>query len=160
MIIIVILSTDMRIHSLFSRLAIFDKQTGYSSPLYPKAVEQGDARQFNAEWSAQYLVAQGVPREKILIGLEGLGHTFQLNDSRVHDFAAPVVGVGYGGGWMTFVDFCALVKSVGSHWDDEAKVNYTYYRDQWTNVGDVRGAEEKALFVTANGYGGAFSFVS
>jgi chitinase len=141
-------------------LAIYDKQTGYSSPIYPKSVEKDDARQYNTEWSAAYLVEQGVPREKILIGLEGLGHTFQLNDSRIHDFAAPAAGPGYGGGWMTFVEFCALIQSVGSHWDDEAKVNYTYYNDQWTNVGDVRAAAEKALFVKANGYGGAFTFVS
>lgn len=101
-----------------------------------------------------------MPREKILIGLEGLGHTFQLSDPNVHDFAAPVVGTGYGSGWMTFIEFCLLVKTAGSHWDDEAKVNYTYHGDQWTNVGDVRSAAEKALFVKANGYGGAFSFVS
>ena len=141
-------------------LAIYDKQTGYSSPIYAKGVETGDARQYNAEWSAAYLVQLGVPRSKILIGLEGLGHTFQLNDSRVHEFAAPVLGAGYGAGWMTFVEFCLLVQSVGSHWDDEAKVNYTYYNDQWTNVGDVRAADEKARFVKANGYGGAFTFVS
>lgn len=103
---------------------------------------------------------QGVPKAKILIGFEGLGHTFQLKDPNVHDFAAPVLGAGYGGGWMTFLDFCAIIRTVGSHWDDEAKVNYTYYRDQWANVGDVRGAEEKAKFIIANGYGGAFSFVS
>jgi chitinase len=123
-------------------------------------VETDEARYSNTEWSAAYLVERGVPREKILIGLEGLGHTFQLNDSSVHDFAAPVIGTGYGNGWMTFVDFCLLVKTAGSHWDDEAKVNYTYHDDQWTNVGDVRAAAEKALFVRAKGYGGAFSFVS
>ena len=146
--------------NLRSYLAIYDKQTGYSSPIYAKSVETGEARYFNTEWSAAYLVELGVPREKILIGLEGLGHTFQLMNSTIHDFAAPVVGTGYGGGWMTFVEFCLLIKSAGSHWDDEAKVNYTYYKDQWTNVGDVRAAAEKALFVKANGYGGAFTFVS
>ena len=114
----------------------------------------------NTQWSAAYLVEQGVPKEKILIGLEGLGHTFQLNDSRQHDFGAPVLGVGYGSGWMTFVEFCSLVSAVGSHWDDEAKVNFTFYKDQWTNVGDVRAAKEKAQFVISNNYGGAFSFVS
>ncbi|CAF1450820.1 unnamed protein product [Adineta ricciae] len=138
--------------------SIYDKQTGYSSPIYAKSVETGEARYFNTEWSAAYLVELGVPREKILIGLEGLGHTFQLMNSTIHDFAAPVVGTGYGGGWMTFVEFCLLIKSAGSHWDDEAKVNYTFYKDQWTNVGDVRAAAEKALFVKANGYGGAFTF--
>ncbi|CAF1269058.1 unnamed protein product [Adineta steineri] len=138
--------------------SIYDKQTGYSSPIYPKNSEVGDARYYNTEWSAAYLVEQGVPRKKILIGLEGLGHTFQLNNSNIHDFAAPVIGPGYGGGWMTFIEFCLLVRTAGSHWDDEAKVNYTYYKDQWTNVGDVRAAEEKALFIKANGYGGAFTF--
>jgi hypothetical protein len=83
-----------------------------------------------------------------------------LNNANVHDFAAPVLGPGYAGGWMTFIEFCALVKNVGSYWDDEAKVNYTYYHDQWTNVGDVRAAEAKALFVIENGYAGAFTFVS
>jgi len=149
----------LEIFNLDFILAIYDKQTGYSSPIYPKNVEQGDARQYNTEWSASYLVEQGVPRKKILIGLEGLGHTFQLNDTRIHDFAAPVKGTGYGGGWMTFIEFCLLVKTAGSYWDDEAKVNYTYYNDQWTNVGDVRAAGEKALFVKANNYGGAFTFV-
>ncbi|CAF3477114.1 unnamed protein product [Rotaria socialis] len=138
--------------------SIYDKQTGYSSPLYPKSIETDEARQYNTEWSAAYLVEQGVPRNKILIGLEGLGHTFQLNDSNIHDFAAPVVGIGYGGGWMTFIEYCLLVKTAGSNWDDEAKVNYTFYNDQWTNVGDVRAAAEKALFVKANSYGGAFTF--
>jgi hypothetical protein len=88
--------------------AIYDKQTGYSSSIYSKSIEQGEARYYNTEWSAAYLVEQGVLRNKILIGLEGLGHTF----------------------------------------------------DQWTNVGDVRAAEEKALFAKKNGYGGAFTFVS
>ncbi|CAF4261218.1 unnamed protein product, partial [Rotaria magnacalcarata] len=90
--------------------SIYDKQTGFSSPLYPKSIETDEARQYNTEWSAAYLVKQGVPRNKILIGLEGLGHTFQLNDSNIHDFAAPVVGIGYGGGWMTFIEYCLLVK--------------------------------------------------
>ncbi|UJR09910.1 hypothetical protein I4U23_014132 [Adineta vaga] len=137
---------------------IYDKQTGYSSPIYPKSVETGDARYYNTEWSAMYLVEQGVPRNKILIGFEGLGHTFQLNNSDNHDFAAPVVGPGYGSGWMTFIEFCLIVKTAGSHWDDEAKVNYTYYKDQWTNVGDVRAAVEKVLFTKAHDYGGVFSF--
>ena len=153
----------MKIHQKKTRsffLAIYDKTTGYSSPIYPKSIEKGETRQYNTEWSAAYLVEQGVSREKLLIGLEGLGHTFQLNDSHIHDFGAPVIGVGYGDGWMTFIQYCLLIKIAGSHWDDEAKVNYTYYNDQWTNVGDVRAAAEKALFVKANGYGGAFTFVS
>lgn len=141
-------------------LAYTDKTTGFSSPIYPKSVEQGDARQYNTNWTASYLVEQGVPREKILIGLEGLGHAFQLNDTRIHDFGAPVLGPGYGGGWMTLIEYCLLIKTAGSHWDDEAKVNYTYYNDQWVNVGDVRAAIEKTIFIKANSYGGAFTWVS
>ncbi|CAF1616509.1 unnamed protein product, partial [Didymodactylos carnosus] len=93
------------------------------------------------------------------IGLEGLGHTFQLKDPLVSDFQAPVLGVGYGSGWITFIDYCLLTRTAGSHWDDEAKVNFTFIRDQWANCGDVRGAMEKVLFVKQNGYGGAFSWL-
>ncbi len=46
-------------------------------------------------WAANYWVAKGCPKEKLMIGMPGYGRTFTLLDSQQNDLDAPCKVNGY-----------------------------------------------------------------
>lgn len=125
---------------------IYKNYTAYASPLYQRPEEKGYDTTLNTNFTVHYLIENNVPRNKIVLGLNAGGHTFQLKDPNQHGFHAPVLGTGYSGGWSLYPQLCQFIKTgngIGVY-DEIAEVLYGYYDDQWSNTGDVRSAIAKA----------------
>lgn len=140
---------------------IWNTYTAYASPLYARPEETGYDLTLNTNFTINYLIEQKVPREKIVVGLNAGGHTFQLADPvNHHDFHAPVSGVGYASGWSLYPQLCQLIKTKGGVgvYDDIAQVLYAYYDDQWANTGDVQSAIAKSVWVKENRLAGVFTW--
>lgn len=139
---------------------IYNTYTAYASPLYPRPDETGYDLTLNTNFTIHYLIEQNVPRDKIVVGLNAGGHTFQLADPfNKHDFHAPVKGVGYANGWSLYPQLCELIRNGGvGVYDEIAEVFYAYYDDQWANTGDVRSATAKALWAKEMGLAGVFTW--
>ena len=140
---------------------IYNTYTAYASPLFARPDEEGYDATLNSNFTISYLLEQNVPKEKIVLGLNAGGHTFQLADaSNYHDFHAPVLGVGFGSGWALYPQLCRLIKTNNGVrvYDEIAEVLYGYYDDQWANTGDVRSAIAKAKWAKKMGLAGVFTW--
>jgi chitinase len=140
---------------------IYNTYTAYASPLYARPDEIGHDRTLNTNFSVNYLLENNVPANKIVVGLNAGGHTYQLAAPMLeHGFHAPVLGVGYAQGWSLYPQLCELMSMPGgtSVYDDVAEVLYAYYDDQWANTGDVRSATAKARWVKKMGLAGVFTW--
>ncbi len=59
---------------------IYNTKTAYGSPLYGRPEETGYDATLNSNYTINYLIDNKVPRNKIVLGLNAGGHTFQLVD--------------------------------------------------------------------------------
>lgn len=50
--------------------------TGFNSPLYKQADENGYFATLNTNWTVSYWESKGMPKEKIVVGLPTYGHSF------------------------------------------------------------------------------------
>lgn len=140
---------------------IYNTYTAYASPLFARPEETGYDATLNSNFTISYLIENNVPRSKIVLGLNAGGHTFQLkNPLSEHDFHAPVLGVGYAGGWSLYPQLCEVYRTKNgvAVYDEIAEVLYAYYDDQWTNTGDVRSAQAKSKWAKKMGLAGVFTW--
>jgi chitinase len=138
---------------------IYNNYTAYASPLFARPEETGYDATLNTNYTINYLIDNNVPREKIVLGLNAGGHTFQLSDPQnKHDFHAPVLGVGYSSGWSTYPQLCEFIKNGKGVYDKTAEVLYAYYDDQWSNTGDVRSALAKSIYAKKMNLAGVFTW--
>ena len=140
---------------------IWNTYTAYASPLFARPEEKGYDATLNSNFTINYLLQQNVPREKIVLGLNAGGHTFQLVDPiNMHGFHAPVLGVGYSSGWSLYPQLCEMVRTKNgvSVYDEVAEVLYGYYDDQWSNTGDVRSAKAKSKWAKQMKLAGVFTW--
>jgi chitinase len=141
---------------------IYNTYTAYSSPLFARPEETGTDLYLNSNFTINYLIDEyQVPRNKIVLGLNAGGHTFQLKSpGESNGFHASVWGVGYGSGWSRYSDLCKLMRTEGGVgvYDGIAQVLYAHYADQWANTGDVRGARVKSRWAKRMGLAGVFTW--
>ena len=139
---------------------IYNTYTAYASPLFARPEETGYDATLNSNFSITYLLENKVPAEKIVLGLNAGGHTFQLKNVNENGFHAPVLGVGYTKGWSLYPQMCQIFNTPNgvAVYDEIAEVLYAYYDDQWTNTGDVRSARAKAKWAKKMGLAGVFTW--
>jgi len=51
--------------------------TGLNSPLFNAPIDKEYFSQLNTNWTAQYWMKNGMPQQKIVIGIPTYGHTFK-----------------------------------------------------------------------------------
>ncbi|GLV44511.1 Chitinase 10 [Carabus blaptoides fortunei] len=144
----------------------WERRTGHVSPLYHR---QGDKYpQYNTNFTMEYLVAHGAPRDKLLLGVPFYGQSFTLPTRDGNpDQGTPSSGPGEAGefskqpGMLAYYEICNRVRS--QRWmvtRDPQKVTgpYAYYGDQWVGFEDAESVADKAKYITSNGYGGAVAW--
>jgi chitinase len=52
----------------------------YNAPLYARKTEIGDASYLNIDWAVNYWLNNGLPKEKLVLGLATYGRVFTLMD--------------------------------------------------------------------------------
>ncbi|XP_058456719.1 chitinase-3-like protein 1 [Malaya genurostris] len=118
----------------------WDNYCGLNSPLYRGSADNIDVQmQLNINASIHYWLSQGVPKEKVILGIPLYGRSFTLLDPSCNHIGAAVSGPGIAGqysrepGVIGFNEFCEKQKS--EQWDidfnEEQKGVYATKENQW-----------------------------
>ncbi|XP_017486088.1 PREDICTED: probable chitinase 3 [Rhagoletis zephyria] len=139
----------------------WDKQTGHVAPLY---YVDGDTNEyFNANFSINYWLEKGTPREKLIMGMPLYGQSFTLADVQQRGLNTKSTGPGQAGaftraaGFLAYYEICEKVNNGG--WsvirDAQGRIGpYAYNGNQWVSYDDVSDIRRKAQFVKSLGLGG------
>lgn len=114
--------------------------TGLNAPLYPNAVENGLLSTLNVNFSSEYWVENGMPREKIIVGIPTYGHSYTLDNSENHGLNAPSRGFGSLGtfGFVTYSTVCNfLTNSATRVFENSSKVPYAFRATDWISYDDI-----------------------
>ncbi|KAK0055983.1 chitinase, partial [Biomphalaria pfeifferi] len=81
----------------------WDNATGHVSPLYPpnQTVDETETY-YNLHFATNYWVNQGLPREKLVVGLITYGRSFTLESPNLSGLKAPVKGPGVAGEYTRY----------------------------------------------------------
>ncbi|CAK9822299.1 Acidic mammalian chitinase [Anthophora retusa] len=135
--------------------------TGLNAPLFPRAAESGYLSTLNINFSAQYWLSKGMPREKLIIGIPTYGHSYELDNPSNHGLLAPANGFGKLGhaGFTSYPEICEFLQNgAKTVFEEESKVPYAYKDKEWISYDDVTSVYYKATWVRANSFGGAMIF--
>ncbi|KAF2898205.1 hypothetical protein ILUMI_07967 [Ignelater luminosus] len=144
----------------------WERRTGHVSPLYHRP---GDTYpQYNTNFTMEYLVAHGAPREKLLVGVPFYGQTFSLaRQDGKYDQGVPAAGPGEAGeytkqpGMLAYYEICSRIRNnrwIVSRDNQGATGPYAYYGDQWAGYEDVQSIAEKTKYIKTRGFGGAIAW--
>ncbi|XP_071036118.1 probable chitinase 10 isoform X2 [Parasteatoda tepidariorum] len=140
----------------------WESQTGHNSPLYALSTESQWRKQLCMEFGVKLWEKMGAPKEKIIVGLATYGRSFSLQSPDKNGMNVPTSGGGKAGtfsreeGFLAYYEVCDFIKKGAKYvWDDEQKVPYAYYGDQWVGFDDEKSIRIKLNWIKDNGYGGA-----
>ena len=124
--------------------------TGLNSPLFPRSTENGYLATLNVNFSANYWISKGMPKEKIVIGIPTYGHSYKLDNPLNHDVQAPAKGIGNLGdnSFVLYTAICQFLQSgAQSTFLNDSRVPYAYKNDEWISYDDVTSVTEKVRLV-------------
>ncbi|KAL7190912.1 hypothetical protein ACSBR2_023061 [Camellia fascicularis] len=104
-------------------------------------------------------VENGVPPEKLVMGLPMYGRTWKLKDPNQNGIGAPANGTGPGYlGVMKYSDIVDfnLANHASVVFDEETVSTYSYAGTDWIGYDDMESISNKVNFARANGLGGYF----
>ncbi|CAG5126323.1 unnamed protein product [Candidula unifasciata] len=144
----------------------WEKITGHHSGLYrhrddPKT---GEKAQLYQEWSIDYWLDVGIPREKLIVGIPTYGMSFTLANPSNSEVHAPAVGGGRMGdytretGILAYYEICMNLRDKGwnSVWIEDQAAPYAVGGDQWVGYEDQKSIILKANNIKSRGLAGAF----
>nr|XP_023029162.1 probable chitinase 10 isoform X1 [Leptinotarsa decemlineata] len=142
----------------------WERQTGHVSPLYSSPEDKYP--QYNANFTMEYLVSSGAPREKLLLGIPFYGQSFSLSKKSTFSVGTSATGPGEAGeytkqpGMLAYFEICNRVKN--QKWivnkNSPAAGPFAYGSDQWVGYEDVDSVKKKASYIKSKGFGGAVAW--
>lgn len=143
----------------FEYRGYWDKRTGLGAPLYYTA---GDISPYmNVNFSVNYWLGAGAPREKLVLGMPMHGQTFTLADPSQASLGAPTQGPGSAGaytnspGIMAFYEICEMVHGEGWKVEKHSFGTTAQHNNQWVSYDDISDVQQKAQYIKDMGLGGA-----
>jgi len=140
----------------------WDQTTGHVAPLYVHPDDEDlDA---NLNFTISYLIEQGSPKDKLVVGMPLYGASFTLAHKDIHGLNAPKRRKGNAGnftreqGFLAYYDICSTIDR--EKWtvvqDVEGRMGpYAYHDTQWVSYDDVKMVQKKSEYVKDMGLGGA-----
>ncbi|XP_026668803.1 probable chitinase 10 isoform X2 [Ceratina calcarata] len=128
-----------------------DGKTGHVAPLYRQPGEQDEY--LNANFSITYWLEQGVPSNKLIMGVPTYGQSFTLRGKPEESLGADVSGPGHPGnftrsaGMLAFYEICDNVINKGWSAIKDPENLRANKGDQWVSYEDVSSIKRKAEFV-------------
>ncbi|RWS14084.1 chitinase-like protein 3 [Dinothrombium tinctorium] len=133
--------------------------TGHHSALFARNAQHGDFATLNAAWSTSFLISQGMPPEKILIGIPTFARTYNLAFPFTQGLDAPVTGNGLGGGRLNYTQVCKfLADGARSEYDSSSQVPYAFKNYDWIAYENEKSVSVKARWVAKSRLGGVMTF--
>lgn len=129
--------------------------TNHQSALYPP--EQGNA-DLSVISAVNYYLQQGVPSEKLVLGMPLYGRVFANANGLHSSYQGPGSGTTAEVGMRFFYDIKQnLLKTYQRHWDEVAEVPYLYnpYNKEFVTYDDEESLRKKSQFIKQMGLGGA-----
>ncbi|KAH7726121.1 CBN-CHT-1 protein [Aphelenchoides avenae] len=127
-------------------------QTGANAPLY-------DSSPLSVDGAMKAWTELGIPKNKLVMGLATYGRGWTAKGG----LGAPASGASRPtefireGGIASYYEICEMLSKGGKRtWDDKTKTPYLQSGDQWFTYDDEQSIKEKADYIKANGYRGAF----
>ncbi|XP_045475619.1 probable chitinase 10 [Harmonia axyridis] len=139
----------------------WDKKTGHVAPLYYHP--EDDVAYFNANYTINYWISEGVSRRKIVMGMPLYGQSFQLAKESENGLNAMAPGPGQAGqftranGFLAYYEICDNIKNKG--WtvvqDPKRRIGpYAYKGNQWVSFDDKEMIRLKSEFIRDMDLGG------
>ncbi|CAF1311435.1 unnamed protein product [Adineta steineri] len=140
----------------------WENSTGFHTALYARPEETDNAMALNQNWAVNYWIQQGMPKEKICMGLAMYGRTFKLVDSSQTGIGAPSSGPGDAGkytrekGFLAYYEICEKLKSSAwtSKYDDVQKSMYAYGDGMWVGYDNIDTLTIRANYIIGKDLGG------
>lgn len=143
----------------------FDPETDHHAPLKskPGTLDQEVAR-LNVDWTINYYIKKGTPREKIILGIPTYGRSFTLSEASNNGVNAVADGPGEPGpstrekGYLAFYEICQKVED--ENWElhrpfPHIEGPFAVNGKQWVAFDDIEIIQDKARYIIDNGLGGA-----
>lgn len=142
----------------------WDGITGNNAPLYAGSADiTSYQKQLNVDSIVKYWIAQGAPKDKLIVGIPLYGKSFTLTNSANYGVGAPVSGAGNAGnfiaegGFLPYNEICYNIKNsvFARYWDNTQKVPYAVGGNQWVGYDDSESIAYKINYIKDNNLGGA-----
>jgi chitinase len=141
-----------------------DKIIGHNAPLYQLPGESEFFREnLNVDACVKYWLANGAPKEKLIVGMPLYGRTFTLTNAANYKPGDKFLGPGSKGkylgesGVLSYMEFCEqqLTNKWTMEWESNQQVSYGHTTTEWVGIDNEKSIELKAKYVLSNGLGGA-----
>jgi len=120
----------------------------------------------NVAWVTEYLLSQGVPAKKIILGIPTYGRTLMMEDQTKNAIYDPAIDRGPPGpytqeaGYLAYYELCERLMDGTSYsvvQDLELGVPYAYETagSTWISYDDAASARIKAQYAVSKGLGGS-----
>ncbi|KAF0314014.1 Acidic mammalian chitinase [Amphibalanus amphitrite] len=138
--------------------------TGHVSPPYMSPLDiTNEMETFNVNFTVNYYLDGGVPKEKMAMGIPLYGHGFTLNDPAVHGLYAPAnqpqpaCPYTRQAGICGFNEICTMLNEGG--WttvrDPDQQAVYSYKDRIWVGYDDLESVKIKTDYIKSLGLAGS-----
>lgn len=142
----------------------WESTVGHNSPLYSRRSENEAERRMNTNWAAKYWNQNGVPKDKLNIGIATYGRSYTLADPQTdRHIGASAVAPGRPGqytretGFLSYYEICQMQdrRNGKIFRDEEQSVPYYVTGNTWVGYDDIYSVKNKAKWILQEGYGGS-----
>ncbi|GAB1599458.1 chitinase-3-like protein 1 [Argonauta hians] len=141
----------------------WNKITGFKSPLFARTNDLRYEPQLSQEWSIEYWIKLGAPKDKLVLGMTAAGNTYTLKNASQNGLGAAVAGAGEQGpytkqiGFLSYYEICNKLKkdNYTYEWDNIQKVPFAYKGKQWIGFDDYKSIQLKTKWLISQKLAGA-----
>jgi chitinase len=136
----------------------WDRKTGINAPLY-------SSDELSVDSCVKFWLAQGCPKEKLVVGIPLYGRSFTILDTISYDIGQPASAGKPGkfirsadtAGFLPYNEICSNLKNKGwtRMFATNEKAPFAYRDDQWVGYDDLQSVNLKIDYILSNQLGGA-----
>ncbi|KAG5676611.1 hypothetical protein PVAND_006432 [Polypedilum vanderplanki] len=147
----------------FINLMTYDFHGGWETQTYSQAPLYGGTLDTSPYWKSLnvdacvgYWISQGVPKDKLVVGVPLYGRSYTLVNSNNNGVAAPATGQAGNPSTPVYNQICSNIKNNGwkSGYYNPQAISYAYSGNQWVSYDDLVSLTTKISYIKSNNLGG------